>query len=254
MSVLESSGGAAERDSRWAVDPYPDYVAQVNRSIAFSGAEQSLFTRGKAKRTLEVLRRRGCEPKRMRLLDIGCGMGLIHQHIAGEFKALTGVDIAPDALTAARRNNPSVDYREQIDPDLPVEAASFDVATTVCVMHHVPPKQRAHFLAEAWAALRPGGWLLVFEHNPWNPLTRLAVARCPFDFDAVLIDPSAMTRLLRTAGFVDVAREFLFFTPFANPLARWLETTLRALPAGAQYVAVGRRPFPGASTSRALDI
>jgi SAM-dependent methyltransferase len=243
MSAIESYRAAPDGDSRWAVDPYPDYVAQVNRSIAFSGAEQGFFTRGKAKRMLEALRRRGCEPGRMRLLDIGCGMGLIHEYIAKEFGELVGVDVAADALATARRNNPAVSYREQTGGDLPVEAASFDVATTVCVMHHVPPEQRAHFLAQAWAAVRPGGWFLVFEHNPWNPLTRLAVARCPFDFDAILIDPSAMTRMLREAGFVEVAREFLFFTPFANPLAQGLETLLRALPAGAQYVAAGRRPL-----------
>ncbi|MFZ2105857.1 MAG: methyltransferase domain-containing protein [Roseiarcus sp.] len=242
MSAIDRCGAASSADSRWAVDPYPDYVAEVNRSIAFSGAEQSFFTRGKAKRLLEILRRRGCEPAQMRLLDIGCGVGLIHQHIAGEFAELVGADVAHDALKTARRNNPSVSYREQIGQQLPVEAGAFGAVTTVCVMHHVPPDQRPRFIAEAWAALRPSGWLMVFEHNPWNPLTRLAVARCPFDFDALLIDPVQMTRILREAGFVDVAREFLFFTPFANAFAELLEDKLRAVPAGAQYVAIGRRP------------
>ena len=242
MSAIDRYGAASRADSRWAVDPYPDYVAQVNRSIAFSGVEQSFFTRGKAKRLLEILRRRGCEPAQMRLLDIGCGVGLIHRHIAGEFAELVGTDVAHDALKTAWRNNPSVSYREQIGQQLPVEAGAFDAVTTVCVMHHVPPDQRPRFIAEARAALRPGGWLMVFEHNPWNPLTRLAVARCPFDFDAVLIDPVRMTRILREAGFVDVAREFLFFTPFANTFAVRLEDKLRAVPAGAQYVAIGRRP------------
>lgn len=242
MSAIDHFGAAPKADSRWSVDPYPDYVAQVNRSIAFSGADQSFFTRGKAKRLLEILRRRGCEPAQMRLLDVGCGVGLMHEHIAGEFAQLVGADVARDALKTARRNNPSVSYREQIGQQLPVEAGAFDAVTAVCVMHHVPPEQRPHFIAEAWAALRPGGWLMVFEHNPWNPLTRLAVARCPFDFDAVLIDPVRMTRTLRAAGFVDVAREFLFFTPFANAIAERLEDKLRALPAGAQYVAIGRRP------------
>ena len=90
MSAIDRYSAASRASSRWAVDPYPDYVAQVNRSIAFSGAEQSFFTRGKAKRLLEILRRRGCEPAQMRLLDIGCGVGLIHQHIAGEFAELVG--------------------------------------------------------------------------------------------------------------------------------------------------------------------
>ena len=243
MSGTEHFGAAPQANSRWALDPYPDYVAQVNRSIAFSGLEQSFFTRGKAKRILEVLRRRGCEPAQMRLLDIGCGVGLVHRRLAGEFRELIGVDVARDALTTAKRNNPRVCYREQVGQNLPVEAASFDAATTVCVMHHVPLDQRPRFLAQAWSALRPGGWFMAFEHNPWNPLTRLAVARCPFDFDAVLIDPARMTAILREAGFVDVAREFLFFTPFANALAERLEQMLRPLPTGAQYVAIGRRPL-----------
>jgi SAM-dependent methyltransferase len=242
MSAVETRDADPEHNSRWSVDPYPDYVEQVNRSIAFSGADQSFFTRGKATRLLEILRRRDREPEKMRLLDIGCGVGLLHQHIVGRFAEVVGVDVAPDALAAARRNNPSVSYLAQDGGDLPVEAASFDVATTICVMHHIAPDQWARFLARAWSALRPGGWFLVFEHNPWNPLTRLAVARCPFDFDAVLIDPIGMGRMLRAAGFVDVTREYLFFTPFSHPWARRLDVALRGLPTGAQYVAIGRRP------------
>ena len=35
--------------------------------------------------------------------------------------------------------------------------------------------------------VRPGGLLCIIEHNPFNPLTRLAVVRCEFDRDAVLL-------------------------------------------------------------------
>ena len=62
MSTGESIDAAAESDLRWAAEPYPDYVAEVNKSIAFSGVEQSFFTQGKAKRMLEALRRRGETP------------------------------------------------------------------------------------------------------------------------------------------------------------------------------------------------
>lgn len=242
MSAVEFSDAGVETQSRWAADPYPDYVAEVNRSIAFSGVEQSFFTKGKSRRLLEILRRRGETPMQTRLLDIGCGVGLIHRYAAPELREIVGVDVASEALARARRSNPGVTYRPQDGGALPVESGSFDAAATICVMHHLPPRQWASFVAEAWRALRPGGLLMVFEHNPWNPLTRLAVARCTFDFDAVLLSPPRLAGLLREGGFVDVACEFMFFTPFANRFVQGLEAGLRRVPAGAQYVAVGRRP------------
>lgn len=241
MPATQRIRASRPAETRWAADPYPDYVAQVNQSIEFSGLEQGFFTRGKARRMLEILRRRGQTPSAMSLIDIGCGVGLMHGLVASEFRAVVGVDVARDALAEARRRNPRVRYREYDGLRLPVERGSFDVATALCVMHHVPPTQWASFVEEARSALRPGGWLMVFEHNPWNPLTRLAVARCPFDFDAVLIAPTRLTRLLREGGFADVHAEFLFFTPFSHAIAERLDSGLRWLPAGAQYVVVGRR-------------
>jgi SAM-dependent methyltransferase len=242
MSATQRIRPQSRQASRWAADPYPDYVAEVNRSIAFSGVEQSFFTRGKARRMLEILRRSGKDPSAMNLLDIGCGVGLMHPFVASEFHEIVGVDVARDALDEAERANPNVRYLAYDGQRLPTPPASFDVAAAICVLHHVPPDQWPDFIGEARRALRPGGWLMVFEHNPWNPLTRLAVARCPFDYDAVLLSPACLTRLLREAGFDGVRAEFLFFTPTFHRIAERLEHGLRWLPAGAQYVALGRRP------------
>jgi SAM-dependent methyltransferase len=207
--------------ARWARDPYPDYIAEVNRSIAFAGAEQSFFTAGKAKRAIDILQTQGLNPAAMSLLDIGCGVGLIHPYLASRFKDMVGVDVSAEALASARANNPSNLYWQYDGVRLPFADQCFD--------------------AEARRILRPGGMLMIFEHNPWNPLTRLAVSRCAFDYDAVLLSPSQSTRLLRQGGFVSVGREFLFFTPFpAAPIQR-AEQALRWCPAGAQYVAMGRR-------------
>jgi SAM-dependent methyltransferase len=228
--------------ARWAHDPYPDYVAEVNRSIAFSGAEQDFFTIGKARRVLDLLRRLGETPAEMSLLDIGCGVGLIHRHLASSFRTITGVDVAGEALAAAQAGNPSIRYHRYDGRRLPCADRAFDAAIAICVMHHVPPAQWRDFVAEAWRALRPGGVLMIFEHNPWNPLTRWAVARCAFDFDAVLLNPPRLAKLLREGGFQDIRREFLFFTPFSAAPIQSGEHYLRWCPAGAQYVAYGRRP------------
>lgn len=61
--------------------------------------------------------------------------------------------------------------------------------------------------------------LLLFEHNPWNPLTRHAVANCPFDENAVLISAPEMRKRLRTAGFRNVRIDYrLFFPGFLSAL------------------------------------
>ena len=242
MSVTQDVDAAASIEPRWAEAPYPDYVAQVNHSIAFAGVDQSFFTRGKARRMLDLLRRRGEDPAKIRLLDIGCGIGLIHPHIAPAFGEVVGVDVARDALDAARGANPCVNYQCYDGRTLPTADGAFDAVMTICVMHHVPPTQWSAFVTDARRVLRPGGLFMIFEHNPWNPFTRLAVARCPFDFDAALLSPSRLTRLLRDGGFGEVGREFMFFTPFALPRIASLEERLRWCPAGAQYVAVGRKP------------
>jgi len=234
---------ASESQQRWADEPYPDYVAEVNRSIAFSGVEQDFFTLGKARRLLEILRRRGFDPHSTRLLDIGCGVGLIHKHLVSKLGVINGVDVAKDALDLAARDNPGVSYEAYEGERLPVKDNAYDAAMTICVMHHVPPNQWGAFVADALRVLRPGGLFVVFEHNPWNPLTRLAVARCPFDFDAVLLSPSKLQGLLSGAGFSEVSREFVFFAPFKGEAVAAVEAKLRWLPLGAQYAAIGRKPF-----------
>jgi SAM-dependent methyltransferase len=160
--------------------------------------------------------------------------------MASSFQTVVGVDVADEALAAAQSANPSVRYDHYDGHRLPCADGVFDVAIAICVMHHVPPTQWPDFVAEARRVLRPGGVLMIFEHNPWNPLTRLAVARCAFDFDAILLSASRTTGLLRRGGFHEVGREFMFFTPFSAAPAQWIEQRLGWCPVGAQYVAYGR--------------
>ena len=230
---------AADASQRWAENPYPDYEKQVNASIAFSGADQSFFTEGKAVRLLDVLRARRFDLAKTRLLDVGCGVGLIHPFLVDALGQIDGADIAEDALMEGAKRNPRVTYRPFDGEHLPCAEGTYDAGVTICVMHHVPPARWRAFLTEALRALRPGGIFMVFEHNPFNPLTRLAVSRCEFDYDATLLRPGMLQGMMRDVGFTEVAREFLFFTPFRA--MQGLEKRLKALPLGAQYVAVGRK-------------
>jgi hypothetical protein len=88
---------------------------------------------------------------------------------------------------------------------------------------------------------RSGGLVAIFEHNPWNPLTRRAVAGCEFDEDVVLLTRREGGRLLRGSGLAAVEGSYiLFFTRESTLLSR-IERRLARIPLGAQYVVSGRR-------------
>jgi SAM-dependent methyltransferase len=110
------------------------------------------------------------------------------------------------------------------------------------VFHHIRPEDRLPALLAIRNALRPGGWLALFENNPWNPGTRLVMNRIPFDREAVPLSPPEVRRLLLTAGFrLEQAIRFLFYFPRALAVCRALEPWLVLMPLGAQYYALGRR-------------
>ena len=88
--------------------------------------------------------------------------------------------------------------------------------------------------------MRPGGAVAVIEHNPFNPLTRLAVLRCPFDADAVLISRRKAGRLLQAAGLTEIEGKHFLMFPFANATARKVEGWFAGAPLGAQYICSGR--------------
>lgn len=103
------------------------------------------------------------------------------------------------------------------------------------------PAERPGVLATVRSALRPGGRIVVFEHNPLNPLTLRAVKTCPFDDDAILLPPWTAKRTLADAGFVDVELDYIVFFPKPLAFLRRFEPRLRRLVIGAQQMLVGTR-------------
>jgi SAM-dependent methyltransferase len=218
---------------------YQDVVAG---SISFSGLKHDFFMQAKADLIERRLRAAGSlDPApALSCLDIGCGIGTLHPYIRPLFASVDGCDISSESIERARRENPSVRYAAYAPPRLPCEDHSFDFAVTVCVVHHVPPPEWPGFFAEMRRVLKPGGFACVIEHNPLNPATRLAVLRCPFDEDAVLLGSRTTRRLMREAGFRDASAEFFLMFPTANAVARRIERRLSRLPFGAQYACIGR--------------
>jgi SAM-dependent methyltransferase len=157
-------------------------------------------------------------------------------------RELHGIDTAAKAVEEARVANPSVSYSSYPGGRLPYEDDEFDLSFAICVLHHVNPSSRAAFTSELARVVRPGGVVAIFEHNPLNPLTRVAVNRCEFDRDAVLLGRRRASRELGAAGLEVVERRYVIFLPFAKRWTRPVERGLAWLPLGAQYYVAGRKP------------
>ena len=136
------------------------------------------------------------------------------------------------------------------DPDgapgpIAAPLGSFDLAFCNGVFHHVPPADRPAALAWVRSRLRPGGLFALWENNSWNPGTRLVMSRCAFDRDAVTLSPPAARRLVRGGGLEVVETTHLFLFPRPLRLLRPLEPLVAAVPIGAQYQVLARRPADG---------
>ncbi len=181
-----------------------------------------------------------------RYLDFGCGTGDFMHLLStrGTRWAMFGCDASGAMLDEARKRWPqtcSAHNLWQITQPDQIPAHRFDVATAICVLHHIPPAEWETYLTALFHGLRPGGRLYVFEHNPINPVTQIMVSRAPIDRDAVLLWPFSTVRLLRRVGFqVKKLFFFLYIPPRFSKLLKF-ERWLSRIPLGGQYMIVAEK-------------
>jgi SAM-dependent methyltransferase len=212
-------------------DKFTDnYNQLLNDKTRFFSADDEYFARYK----VDIIRLLVKPPVR-RVLEYGCGIGrnipFLLEAFAGAF--VVGSDISHASLEIARRDNAGVEF---IEEDGSVELSGrFDVIFVAGVFHHVPVDKRVDVARSLSARLAPGGVIFVFEHNPFNPLTRRIVGNCPYDEDAVLLRPSELRRVLCMAGLRVERKSYCLFVPPRLSMLKWLEKWLGWLPLGGQY-------------------
>lgn len=123
-----------------------------------------------------VFAEHGIEPRGRRVLDVGCGGGLLAEELARLGLRVTGVDPSLPSLRTARLHADAaalaIEYLVGAGEALPVADESFDVVVCCDVLEHVTDVERV--VAEISRALRPGG-LFVYDTINRTIASRLVV-------------------------------------------------------------------------------
>lgn len=213
-----------------------DYERQHRESIRLSGEGTGYFAEYKIRELARLAAAWGLEAPR--ILDFGAGMGNSLPAFRRHFRdsRIVMADVSAESLRMARSlhggDEPQLLIR---DGRLPAGNGSFDITFTACVFHHIPEEEHGAWLAELRRVTAVGGHLVIFEHNPLNPLTRHAVASCPFDENAVLIRAGTLRSRVAQAGWSHPRTDYQLFFPAALAKLRVLEPALRRIALGAQY-------------------
>jgi SAM-dependent methyltransferase len=216
-------------------DQAENYSATLDKLAGCVGQDHDAFIGFKARLIARLLRRNGMEARQARVLDVGCGIGLIDRHLVGRVGQLEGIDVSEESIRVAERTCPGVRFQSYDGAHIPHETGSFDLAFACCVFHHIPPEHWRRTAGEMARILKPGGLAVIIEHNPLNPVTRHIVRTCALDEGAVLLRAGTSTELMREAGLKVTRKKYITFLPFQSPAFDPVEQMLGWLPLGAQY-------------------
>ena len=215
-------------------DKYAEgYDEMLRKQQLFFATDRAYFHERKVAQLKQV-----APPSVFNILDYGCGTGGATRCLGRAFPnaVITGYDPSNESLAAARRSMPDVRF---IGKDEIING-HYDIVYMACVLQHVPPIQWVELLRSTSVLLRAGGIQAIFEHNPWNPVTKKLVRECPFDADAVLLTQPRLVRVFREAGLTVKAKGFYLYLPERLRSLCKFERWLRRIPLGGQHYVIGR--------------
>jgi 2-polyprenyl-6-hydroxyphenyl methylase/3-demethylubiquinone-9 3-methyltransferase len=160
-----------------------------------------------------------------RVLDVGCGGGILTEALARTGAATSGIDLAASSLATARLHAESesltIDYRLIPVEELATsEPARFDIVTCMEMLEHVPDP--ATIIQACATLLKPGGWLFLSTLNRTPKAFALAIVGAEYLTGMIprgthdwnkFIRPAELATWLRAAGMDVVAQQGLHYNP-----------------------------------------
>lgn len=219
----------------------PNYKAILDHDVRIFGETAEYFADYKAEYVKKFLG----DDFEGRLLDYGCGIGLVAKSLRSRFDLkqveIVGFDVSRESIRECKNNIHDAKFTYNLDE---IEASHFDAVIMANVLHHIKPDSRLAFLKKASGLLKQGGCIFIFEHNPYNPITKLVVNLSVLDRDTSLIKLSEMIGLLSRVTLDIREKRYIVFFPRCLRRLRPFEPRLGRIPIGAQYVCIAYMPRP----------
>lgn len=164
-----------------------------------------------------------------RVLDVGCGGGILSDSMARKGAEVLGIDLSTKALRVAQLHaleaqTPSIQYREVSVEDLAREQpASFDVVTCMEMLEHVPDP--ASVVRACAALVRPGGWVFFSTINRNAKAFLLAIVGAEYMLNmlprgtheyAKMVRPRELAASCRGAGLTVQGTRGLEYNPLTQ--------------------------------------
>jgi 2-polyprenyl-6-hydroxyphenyl methylase/3-demethylubiquinone-9 3-methyltransferase len=164
-----------------------------------------------------------------RVLDVGCGGGILADSMARKGAQVLGIDLSTNALKVAtlhalEAQTPSVEYREVTAEALAAEqAGQFDVVTCMEMLEHVPDP--ASIVRACSELVRPGGWVFFSTLNRNAKSFLFAIVGAEYLLDLVprgthdyakMIRPSELAAYCRQCGLDLTHTQGLEYNPVSK--------------------------------------
>ena len=163
-----------------------------------------------------------------KVLDVGCGGGILSEALHDEGAVVTGIDAAGPGIKIAKlhaeKNSKSITYIESTAEDLIQNSQDrYDVVACLEVLEHVPdPKLLVKTCIDL---LRPGGklFLSTINKNPRSWITAIVGAEYIFnilpkgthEFDK-FIKPSDLASFIRSGDAQLIESKGMFYNPLTH--------------------------------------
>ena len=164
--------------------------------------------------------------KGLRLLDIGCGGGLLCEPMARLGAEVIGADAAerniPVARLHAQKTGLAIDYRHTTAEDLAAAGEQFDAVLNMEVVEHVADP--AAYIAACGSLLKPGGLMICSTINRNPKSFAMAIVGAEYVMRWLpkgthewnkFITPDELYDFLRAGGLDPVDRKGFVFNPFS---------------------------------------